>query len=81
MTFRYRLTGEVEWVELRIYDATEILVTVLEGSTDPDINEIEWELDDDFGDTVANGAYIAKLVAVSSRGESIDRYIKVAVLR
>ena len=81
VTFRYRLTGEVEWVELRIYDATEILVTVLEGSTDPDINEIEWELDDDFGDTVANGAYIGKLVAVSSRGESIDRYIKVAVLR
>ena len=81
VTFRYRLTGDVEWVELRLYDASETLVTILEGSADPDINEIEWHLDDDFGDEVANGAYLARLVAVSSGGETIDRYVKVAVLR
>ena len=81
VTFRYRLTGEVDRVELRIYDAAETLVTVIEGPVDPDINEIEWDLDDDFGDEVANGAYLARLVAVSSRGEDIERYVKVAVLR
>ena len=80
VTFRYTLTDEADWVEIRIYDKADRLLLVIPGDTDGDINDVVWDATGEDGDPIRYGTYIYKITARSFSGSRAEFRGKLTLL-
>ncbi len=73
---RYILAGDIDNIELNIYDVSGRLVRIFKESGKKGLNDnISWDGKTEFGDKVAAGIYICELVARDDK-----KYWRIAVL-
>jgi len=78
--FTYVLTQPADDVTIKIYSSSGRLVKKMEASASAGYNELLWNLRDEDGRAIANGAYFYKITA-RREGEKTEKIGKMAVLK
>jgi|GEM_PF-5965921 len=83
---RYKLSKEAQSVSIRIFDIAGKLVRVLdncptEGTTSThEYHDVLWDGKNGVGDTVLNGVYVYKVIAIDEHGTHVEARSKAAKL-
>ncbi|MBM3239303.1 hypothetical protein FJZ31_23670 [Candidatus Poribacteria bacterium] len=79
--FTYDLTQEPDDVTIKIYTVSGRLIKIFQNaSARRGYNEQYWDGRDEYGNMLANGVYLYKII-IKTEGKKLEKYGKLAVLR